>query len=144
VRKRIAIAVVAVLVIAVAAYVVSQPHKGTIDYHKREYLEALNDTTLRDRGRHFLGWVARKRPPSGRPEPSKRLLTHERTLVALGYLERREFIISNRPAAYLILAHPNLPECVRIEEPATNILAIVAPRDEMPIWEDIVRKADVP
>jgi type II secretory pathway component GspD/PulD (secretin) len=130
--------------VAVAVLVLTGLGERGIEYHKREYLKALRGTTMRDRAHNLFLWLAGKRPPSGWPQPSKQALKHENSLIALGYLERREFIVSNRPAAKMVLAHRNLPECFRIEQPRANVLVIVAPKDEMPIWEEVVRKADVP
>ena len=77
-------------------------------------------------------------------------------LVRLGYLQRRGFILTNRPStnvAQTVLKEVEklIPEKRRrfaflsyCSIGVTNEMDLFAPREDMPVWESLVRKADGP
>jgi hypothetical protein len=92
-RKRIVIACIAVVVIGVVAVWLSQPKRGSVEYHKREYQAAFRKGALGelvlDRGVSAIDridWRFRR----------KRIDFHRDALIAAGYFEQKEFIFSNR------------------------------------------------
>jgi type II secretory pathway component GspD/PulD (secretin) len=79
---------------------------------------------------------------------------HRNALVDLGYLERREFVVSNRPVNHVISEHNKLigadprwrgyrREFLDVSTRGTNIVVIVARREDMPVSAEVIRKADV-
>lgn len=61
VRKRLVIGAIAAVVIGVAAYVLSQPRKGTVEWHRRGYLRAVEqvfEESLLERVTHIVENVA--------------------------------------------------------------------------------------
>ena len=87
--------VLVAVAIGVAAYVLSQPRRATVEYHKKEYLEAHEMGPVAEwitlhapMAVHDLLWTPRK----------KRIDFHRNALLELGYLAQREFSVSNRPA----------------------------------------------
>src|SRR5688500_7864821 len=89
VRKRLVIGAIAAMLIGVAAYVLSQPKEGTLEWHKREYKSHMRriggERTLFDRIRSEFGL----------PRRPDRHLEHRRALIDLGYLEERNIILTN-------------------------------------------------
>jgi hypothetical protein len=99
-RKRLVIGATAVVVIGVGAYVLTQPKKGTVEWHSTRYValltedswtERLSEMWARLRGRR----VALRRPPE---RVFKELQLHEKALIKLGYFEERRFLVFNRRA----------------------------------------------
>jgi hypothetical protein len=143
-RWRIAIAVLAVIGIAAAVYLGTQPKKGSVEWHKREYENHMQrlagKRTLFDRIRSVFG-LAR------RPD---RHMEHRRALIDLGYLEEREIILTNNPEGFsqalVQWATNEFPQSwlwafgVR----SNSVMFLRAERHNMKKWEEAVRRIDVP
>ena len=59
--RRFTIGLLAVVVIGVMAFILSQPKRGSIEWHKREYLDAwkrLNEGTFADKVKQILNRIA--------------------------------------------------------------------------------------
>jgi hypothetical protein len=142
-RKRLIIGVIAVSVIGVAAYILSQPKEGTLEWHKREYENHMRrldgKRTLLDRIRSAFGL-------SRRPD---RHLEHRRALIDLGYLEEREIILTNNPKGFsqalIQWATNEFPQnCFWLFGVRTNnVMFLQAERHNMKKWEEAVRRIDV-
>lgn len=81
------------VVIGVAAYVLSQPKEGTVEYHKAGYREALN-------AMKSGGWLRGRFVPEFVRDWSwhrnDRLSSfHQQALIDAGYLKKRWFVVSN-------------------------------------------------
>jgi hypothetical protein len=158
VRKRIAIALLIVSVIGIATYFVSQPKKGSVEWHKREYLRATEEAWrigLKPRWSDKI--VNHWRQLRGQPNINyhAEVADHQEALIGLGYLQVRTFVVSNRPVDYVasniwfrasVETRTNILDSFSRMSTArgANLIDIVARKDDMPKWEEMVRQADVP
>src|SRR5688500_6271167 len=95
VRKRIVIGLLGIVVIGAVAFFVSQPKKGTVEWHKREYLKA-NHWGIVDEG--VFRYASQKRQNARFERKRERIESNRRALIELGYLEERSVIVYNRGA----------------------------------------------
>jgi hypothetical protein len=161
VRKGIVIGLLAVVVIGVLAFWVSQPKKGSVEWHKREYLAArkrLFDDTWADRMRNFYCRIT-KTPHSGRhlsaaewDKLTQRMQDSWESLVALGYLNRHEFYLAHQPKsrahllerAALTQFPPDAIWSVGGGAGAENLLVVYATANDLPRWRNLIGRLDVP
>ena len=165
VRRRLIIGAIAAVVIGVAAYMLSQPEEGTVAWHKMEYLRAQDDLAGRtlpkqvkrliQRLRFRIGFVPK--PTIATPVKVKdgELQKHQSALIQLGFLEAKTIYISQPLGARVdsIVAETRtiIPEKRRqfaqlSTAPTLTVpsfVTIVAPREDIPVWEKLIRKADV-
>jgi hypothetical protein len=144
VRKRLVIGAIAVLVISIAAYVLSQPRKGTVEYHKRKYLEAGVPQWALVKGvpgfvRHFY-----------ERRFSHAFEFHRRALIDGGYLRESVFVVSNASAGNVMrTVQTQLPEYIREFTSMTwfasdpNAITVIAPRERIDEIGEAIRKTDV-
>src|SRR6185503_5712613 len=92
-RKRVVIGVLAIIGAGVLLFALSQPKRGSVEWHKREY-EAATQGSLKFRLKN-LWWQIRGEDRRSRMISEERN-EHQQALIHLGYLEQREFVISNR------------------------------------------------
>jgi hypothetical protein len=94
-----------------------------VDTHKVKYLSARENGQLDD------------------------LRFQQNALLKLGFLQQKMFIISNRPASKVQLNLDGMQgenlQFATIEPRSANRLSIIAVKEDMPLWEDLVREADV-
>jgi hypothetical protein len=142
--------VIAAVVIGVGVYVVLQPEKGTVEYHKKEYVKASEDGlfgTFLTRGEGPLQrWYSR------REQESKEL--HLQALIDMGYLCQKVYVISNcAPIDVLPQLTRLMFDAFRMEDEAeypvvrtftTSNMTVVARPDELNKWDDVIRQVDVP
>ena len=142
-KRKWVVAGVALVAIGVGAYLFSPPKKGTVEYHKRKYEEA-----------HEVGvvgkWIDSRGPKVlqevyWRPK-HRRIDFHLNALLEAGYVERRVFVVSNRPARAIGIKiidedFAGVP-CFTLV--GTNRIEVLARGSEMGRWEGVIRKADVP
>jgi hypothetical protein len=149
------IVIVVVAGIGITAYKLSQPKKGTIEWHKKEYLSAFKQPWTKQAQNLWNRVRGKPQSVSYTLGQFARAEGHQRALITLGYLEEREFVISNRTindviheSSRIILADPRWrrasPDFVENRVDGSNVLVTVARREDMPIFVDAVRKADVP
>jgi hypothetical protein len=155
-RKRIAIGLLGAVVIGMVAFFLSQPTKGSVEWHKREYLDAwkrLNEQTLTDKVKHFLNRIAgRKVTRQVWPrEDHERVQSHRAALLTLGYLDQQAFDFTNCSRAQVLsspafaFAHRGSQrEFVMVTIQDTNTLHIIALREDMPLFVEAIRKVDKP
>ena len=148
-RKRFVISVITMAVIGVATYMLSQPKRGTVEWHLRElrHIDGIVDQWI---GRYGSRGMA----DMNRRQQIKEWQSHTDALIKLGFLERRLFTVTNNRPQEIARAlwnaraqHPDVnwefggPE---YDDTTTNELAVMAPPNEMPRWETLIRKADAP
>lgn len=154
-RKRVGIAVIAVVILGLFLYVLSQPKKGSVEWHKRAYLAAwkrLNLDDWRSRFARFLNDKASLKPDSLYPSESERgLLTekiasHRRALVRLRYLTEKVIVVSDAPDDSLVQSMPEWPEKDSpfldfefISDKGTNGVLITGPVTSIEPWEKSLR-----
>jgi len=154
-RWRITIAVMAVLTIAGALYFGTQPKKGTVEWHKKEYLRARKELET-----GVPAWVLKKGVPGIMRKFYERRFTrqldfHRTALIDSGYLKQSVFVVSNssplsvwRTAAHdlLVVVPKEVWNFSWIQQTNmnTNTLMVVVPRDWFEKIGDAIRKADVP
>ena len=81
-------------------------------------------------------------------------VTHQEALIRLGYLEERTFVVSNRPVSYVssnVFQHvvstqeTNMLDFTpNFTHDGTNTIRILTRSEDIPKWEALIRKADVP
>lgn len=161
-RKRIIIGLLAVVVIGVVAFYISQPKKGSVEWHAREYeglLRRIEGKTLKHRCARV--WAAIRRasvpPPltfKERQALLKELSKQQRIVIRCGYLIERRFVITNYDARVLEARmsrewNSSLPSN-RVYHTwlagarGADILVVVGQPKDMPFWEKMIGKADVP
>jgi hypothetical protein len=123
---------VCVAVLAVMAAACTGPPKGSVEWHKQEYLSA--------RTREYNQEFHTKR--------------HRRALIELGYLEQREFTVSNVPPAEIAKALHNetfealsffdFNEFAQFWTVSTNRVRVVGIPIMVEHWEKRIRQLDVP
>jgi hypothetical protein len=149
-RKRVVIgllAVAAIVAIAMGARLLSQPKKGSVEWHKREYLRAHAMPSTWRGVRYFV------QPGFAQPEywnqRARRIHFHRQALLESGYLTEREFVVSNRPAqdvAEALLGSVELRKDYPFVCPMwieTNVVAVIARPGEMDKVGKWIREADV-
>ena len=159
-RKRIVIGLLAVVVIGVGAFFVSQPKEGSVEWHKRRFGDAQNVSMNWTR---YPRWESAYRKWTGTSRPVRTFTQHEmavlleqmstsrRALVKAGYLMERTVMLSNRGPTEIVatitpnrsgipVSYPNFTAFTH----KSNALVIVCAREDMAKWEELIRKADVP
>ena len=149
----------AIIAVGVLAVVVSQPKEGTVEYHLREYRRAereLMANTWRDRC--GIGWSMLTGKPyvpsidmNDPNNPLTRWEKHEQALIALGCWEKREFYLTYKSGAQIGKNLESLKAALPQDErsqvwyaPQTKQITIRSRRADMPKWEEMIRKVDVP
>jgi hypothetical protein len=162
VRKRIVIGVIAVVLVGVIAYVIMQPRKGTAEYHKKEYRAAREKM-------YGVKWYSPVTRVLGKvvPVPQRRKAMSyaevadlqrrqdaaRDALIKVGYLVEKKFTVTNHPASSLIewvlvASRDVIPQetryysCVLLVQ--SNVIVMAATAEDLPRWEELIRKADVP
>lgn len=149
-RKRAKVSVsLCIAALAVTAAALTGPPKGTVEWHKREYVRARN-------GSQVVGVFQEVRKTitgrsASQPLDIERIRTHLTALVKLGYLEERMFCVSNRPPEDVIdtllhtLSIPNeLSDFGGMSDIGTNSITVIGLRENMFKWEKLIREADLP
>lgn len=157
-RKRIGITLLGIVVIGVSAFVLVRPKPGTVEWHINKCRSAHQQMNAPARWRIYAhtAWnlVRMAEGDSFVMEQFEKREKHQRALVKLGYLEEREFVLSNRAiddvigeASRRLGADPrwtrSRPEFFDIRR-GTNMIIIVATHDDMHVVADAIRQADVP
>lgn len=160
-RKRVIIGLLAVVVIGVVAFFVSQPKRGTVEWHKDRYRalqRAIQHGTWPERAKNVLNRIVFGKV-HGRLGVStawfEQLERHRRSLIELGYLEEREFVLSNRSIDHVIHESSRVIradarwesvnwEFIHNSARGSNVLVTIAARQDMPIFVEAIRRADVP
>jgi hypothetical protein len=155
-RKRVVTGAIAVVVIGVAAYVLSQPKKGTVEWHKANYMKCFNrmwGNTLWWRTERIARRVAGL-PPPAKPDPraANEALSHLSALVELGYLSERRYAITNRSLndvlgrtlhARRILGRRYLPPQLTERIDQGQLVVVALPEITMK-YDELIAQADVP
>lgn len=163
-RKHLVTGAIAALVIGVAAYLLSQPEEGTVEWHKREYLRAQNDLAGRTLEKQMKRLVQKLRLRIGfAPKPKMvtparvkdgELQKHQRALIQLGFLEAKTIYISRPLGARVdrivdetrtIIPQKRRQFAQLSTAPTLTVpsfATIVAPREDITIWEKLIRDAD--
>jgi len=163
-RKRIVIGLLAVVVIGVAAFFVSQPMEGTVEWYKRRFVSAQDKMF----GRTWFTPVEKLFCKiTGRPPRMVKLGNDEYQtlhsqmngcrigLVELGYMVERRFSVSNNPnvllnnvwvnsAKVIPLRHARFTQISTSTNDGTNAVVITAVAEVLPKYGELVRKADGP
>jgi len=159
------------VVVLVAVGLMLMPRKQSVASLRKEYLAACSSCGWTEVVRHFWGQL-RSRPPDWQAEGDrrrKRIEAPEKALIAFGYLEERTFVASNfapRGLIHMILGaySTKFPvsnqavlapytntvillggreqDVIARARFTTNAVIIVARRDDMAKWADLVRDVD--
>jgi hypothetical protein len=158
VRRRSAIILEAVVIAGGFAALFYPWNESRTEYHIRKYLdaekEAHGQTFTQRVGAMWRNWIGdssqRWMDMSNPNNPYARMDRHEQALIHLGYLEKREFYLTNiagRRVAYelQVVASKGLDDQMWRAysfEPETNKIEVRARRVDMRKWEEMVRKVD--
>jgi hypothetical protein len=99
-----------------------------IEYHKRQFLAALRGDTNN----------------AGMQVRVDRMRFHQRVLISHGFLAERKFVFTNgatRARLAVNLIDGVSMEYAMVEPRGKDVLAVIAPRDDMPAWESVMRTA---
>src|SRR5688572_20767912 len=148
--------VVGIAVAAVLAIVITHPKEGTIEWHKRGYQYVRDRAYGQTWSDRWSRWRERitgaQRPPPSAKEfnaLSKKFVEHRNALLELGYLVERRFSISN-PDVVAIRLVPDWKGWIPEENALYSStdwsrdpveLIVIARPEDMPCWEEAVRKA---
>lgn len=156
-RTCIVIGLLAVFIVVGIATLIFRPWESRLEYHKRKYLAAMENQITPPLFDRVIAGVASNASQTvdTRRRHREAFERHAAELVAIGYLERRAFWISGEPLAIAqtALKESNgliLEECARFAQftwgtqNGRDVLGIIAVREDMPKWEELIRKADVP
>ena len=108
-----------------AAAVVETP----LEYHKRQFLTALH------------GGGTNAVPMQLRAD---RMRFHQKALLSQGFLAERKFVFTNGAARARVAVNRIegvSMEFAMVEPHGKNVLAVIAPKDDMPVWESLMRLA---
>lgn len=159
-RKRIVIGLLAVVVIGVVAFFLSQPKKGSVEWHLQEYQAArryLFGRTISAQLDRLYWRVTKQTSPLGRKRETllqgRRMESNMVALVGAGYFAERRFVVTNdqvdrvyRSLLQQPIFRPGDAEITwvgsaMLGEPA-RIVVIARPQDMSKI-QDLIREADV-
>ncbi|MCI0745410.1 MAG: hypothetical protein L0Y58_08405 [Verrucomicrobia subdivision 3 bacterium] len=149
------IAVIAVVTMGVAAFLVSQlsgPKRETLEWHKRKYFSARNG------GGRLEDLFVVHGPDALVQRYWRRKLNridfHREALVDGGVLEQQIFVISHRQPRRVarevwsilldVFTNDNKLGFTELRPTDTNALTVTAPAEAMQKLEELVRQADVP
>jgi hypothetical protein len=159
-RKRIVITAIALVLGGVLAYVLSQPKKGSLEWHKKEYRNArirLRGSSVFDRLRQVYAGMNAKPMSLERTGTELRarqtnVWFHETRLVELGFLGRRKVPVHGTQFP-LVLGRLQSDEGIRayasgrlsypLGYEISNTGAVVevtAPVADLPKWEELLRQ----
>lgn len=156
-RKGVAIGLLAITTIGTVIFFTSQPRKGSVAWHKKEYLAAVK-TLFRirstDRLRKRMGLPKESIDATQSRRLKFGLTEHQRTLLESGYLIERRFVISNRPvsvvhgemaAIWLALLKSGHELFTWLHtNTAANAVSVIGRAEDLPFWEDAIRRSDQP
>jgi len=155
--------VIAIVAIAIAAYVVTRPKEGTVEWYKREYLAAWDCVSQKDwrtRAGLFLFLRMRIVPPEflhvrkdERDLWREQLSSSRAALVRLEFLGERLITFTNRTVDgalanvdEITYANGEDPRftLVRYAQEKTNTILVIAPTATIGVWENHFQRMDVP
>ena len=149
------------VVIGVAAYMVSQPKQGSVEWHKRRYLRAFDLTyhlTLKDRTVDFCRRVAGL-PAAVRPLPdlssAKGLSRNWAALRKKGFVRVEIVYLNSRTSAEVLRVlprklagtpayHQKLTGVAGGNWGGRQIIIVDAPASDVARWIELIWHADVP
>jgi len=159
VRKRIVIGLLSLSVIGAAVFFFSQPRKGTVEWHKKQYVDArmrLWDKTLRDRMVRMVRVVTGKKDFGRRAEREydsmiSNEVTQEAILLEKGFLARRlvtvDFTNVNAVHYYMAQSADAIDGYANGHFKGTDdgwCFEVTAPPNDLPKWEELIRKGAFP
>jgi hypothetical protein len=145
------IAAIAFVVIGVTAYMLSQPRKGTVEWHRRGYLRAggqIFEVSLMDRFTQFVHEFTGV--PSNGDGEEEVFDLHMRFLVATGVLISTEFTIQNEDWVQVATNAFNEAK-VRIPPERGRYwyvtgkeksLWVVSLPEDVSVWKELIKKWD--
>jgi hypothetical protein len=149
-RKLMVIGSVGIALTCALLGFVSHVNKGTVEYHRSEYLKARADNGYRWWIRIVPGFVQDAFWRGIR----KREEFHQEALISLRFLEQREFVLSNQNvyavqqigSGFLATnssARKSKFLFVDVKTPSTNVMVVVARPEDMLIMVDAIRHAEL-
>jgi hypothetical protein len=150
-RWRIAIAVLVVIGIAGAVYVGTRPKKGTVEWHKDEYLHVLRkmrNQTFEARLKGLCTKVTGIRFQEDRVKSFQELQAAREALIKFGFLEEKKIGVSRPPG--MVMQKASTIEKAIPEERArftslttgNKTVIITAMPEDISCWADAVRQAE--
>ncbi|MCI0745364.1 MAG: hypothetical protein L0Y58_08170 [Verrucomicrobia subdivision 3 bacterium] len=138
-----AIAIALLVITACIAVIGLRPWESRVEHHKRALFSA-GQTRWFDRVQDV--WNSKRgRPPAW----VQRTERHETALIELGYFERRTFELTNVTPAIAMqsigtAAGKMITGPWRIRQASATSLVVAGAREDMALWEHLIRTADVP
>jgi hypothetical protein len=101
--------------------------ESPLEYHKRQFL-----TALRGDGSNAVPMQVR----------ADRMRFHQQALLSRGFLAERKFVFTNGAARARVAVNRIegvSMEYAMVEPRGKDVLAVIAPKDDMPLWESLMR-----
>ena len=155
-RKRIAIGLLLVSVVGVVVFFVSQPRKGSLEWHEQKYerlMREIEGRTLKHRGLVLWRKATGTRMSSrdlDRTDQIKQMLEHWRSLLECGYFVERRFVVKDADARAKISVEwknmipknrQNYTQLCGVVD--TDALLVIGRPKDMPLWEHIIREGNI-
>jgi hypothetical protein len=151
VRKRVVIAIFLAGTLGTIVYLLSQPKRGSVEWHKREYCDAVQADGA------FERWVDAKAANKLRiffdHRRNKRLQYHRKELLRLGFLEERTVLLTHitypeiwERAVWRAMRNWNgLDDFIFLSlDGGSNWMKFVTIKQQAGFLEAAIREADVP
>jgi hypothetical protein len=153
-KKRIVIATLVAVVIGIAAYMLSEPKEGTVEYHQQQFRRIYNDGRPGRIGRAILRYAPDRLKVAYLRNRWRHLDFHRRAMVKRGYLVEEVFILSFRPAPEVAnRLQPAVHDMFAyshdgfsygaVDALATNKLMVIDTPKRMERWSNVVANIDV-
>ena len=156
-KERILIGLLIIVAMGVAAYMLSQPKQGTVEYHQQQFRKIYNDGKATRIGQTILRYGPGRLKLAYMRNRAKRLDFHRRALVKHGYLVEKVFLLSFRPAREVAnRLHPAVHDMFEyshdgplfsygaVNAPSTNKLMVIDTPMRIERWSNVVANIDVP
>ena len=157
-RKRLFIGASALAMIGVAAYMFLSPRKGTVEYHKARYFHLSRKAFGETRWSGIVRGINRVLGTEfqSRPDPVDVALSMSaeyEALLRLGYLVQKNYCFTNAvldtearwisEGVYQAVSQENAQLGGHgLKDGTTNVLVVIAPLEDIPIWERFISQAD--
>ena len=142
--------------IVVAGYFVSQPGKGTAEWHKRGYLQSyqrMMQNTLKQKLQRLYRWATRRPPASAHSSAwvnDARAFEHHLTsLIQLGYVHKARISLTNETAENVMKTfyrgrNPDdtVLRFINISPDGAHNVQIIGPPSALPTIAAAIRQAD--
>ena len=158
IAKKTLIIGIGLMTIAAGTYLITEPRKGSVEWHKQKYLAAANGSPLSEMRNRIAARLRGKRyVPQLSSDRSGRIERHQQALLELGFLEERRIVPTNFMYAphridqwqwhVLWMARHDIPDerliFPRFRDNGGGTVRVIAPREDMPAIERAIQTCHI-